>query len=61
MNGTLDKIVTKEKITQNPPKMITKMIINRYFLFNTEEANQTFASRLKPLVDIQITFAPRKY
>ena len=70
VNETLDKIVTKEKVTAKPPqneqnlkklKVLLKGSLNLEFLFNTEEiSREVFASRLKKLCDIKIIFTTRK-
>ena len=70
INETLDKIVTKEKVTAKPPQneqhiKKVKSLNNRehkprYFVQYRGNITQNFASRLKKLCDIQIIFTARK-
>ena len=69
VNETLDKIITREKVTAKPPKMnniskkvkvLTIMSLNRGFLYNKEEILIKFVSRLKNLYDNQTIFTTRK-
>ena len=69
VNETLDKIVTKEKVTAKPPQnehlQEVKSLNNRepeprFFVQYRGNITQNFASRLKKLCDIQIIFTTRK-
>ena len=70
VNETLDKIVTKEKVTAKPPQnehhlKKVKSLNNRepkpmFFVQYRGNITQNFASRLKKLCDIQIIFTTRK-
>ena len=70
VDETLDKIVTKEKVTAKPPQnehhlKKVKSLNNRgpkprFFVQYRGNITQIFASRLKKLCDIQIIFKARK-
>ena len=70
VNGTLDKIVTKKKVTAKPPQnehnlKKVKSLNNRepklrFFVQYRGNITPNFASRLKQLCDIQIIFTTRK-
>ena len=70
VNETLDKIVTKEKVTTKPPQnehylKKVKSLNNRepkprFFVQYGGNITQDFASRLKKLCAIQIIFTKRK-